>query len=81
MEQQNINMIYSCVLSRGGKKIVRVTFKREDDIAEGVVPDGIVETYHGFTKEEVLQLEKYLTQHRVDIFQKAKEITGITHWF
>lgn len=74
-------MTYSCILSRGNDKIVRITFERGSSFAEGIVPDGKIVKQKGFTGEEIEQLEKYLVINRTDIFTEAKKITGIMHWF
>lgn len=76
-----LRMTHSCILSRGKEKIVRVTFERDNADAEGILPSGVIEKQHGFTKDEVEQLEIYLKLNREDIMKKAKAITGITHWF
>ncbi|PXV89462.1 hypothetical protein C8E03_106113 [Lachnotalea glycerini] len=76
-----LKMTHSCILSRGKEKIVRVTFESETAYAEGIVPSGIIEKQNGFTEDEVKQLELYLKLNQDDIMKKAKEITGITHWF
>lgn len=76
-----LKLMYSCILSRGKEKIVRVSFERNGAFAEGIVPDGKIEKQKGFTEEEIKQLEDYLKQNSLDILKKAKEITGIQHWF
>lgn len=78
---QDIRLTYSCVVSDGKKKMVRVRFDRDDDYAEGIIPEGSIEKQKGFTKEEVEQLEQYLRKNRKEIIEKAKQITGIKHWF
>lgn len=79
-----LNLIYSCLLHKDNKQIVRVTFEETDSkgekFAEGIVPEGIIEKQKGFTEEEIEQLEIYLQTHAEEIFSKAKEISGITHW-
>lgn len=80
----HVNMIYSCLLHKDKKRIVRVTFERTGatgyEYAEGIVPDGTIERQKGFTQEEVVKLENYLKNHVDDIFAKAKEISGLKHW-
>jgi len=80
----HVNMIYSCLLHKDKKRIVRVTFERTGttgyEYAEGIIPDGIIERQKGFTQEEVTKLESYLKEHVDDIFSKAKEISGLKHW-
>ncbi|WP_099466661.1 hypothetical protein [Konateibacter massiliensis] len=79
--KSELRMTHSCVLSRGKERIVRVTFEDDHAYAEGIVPDGKIEKQQGFSEDEVQQLEIYLKMNKDDIMQKAKAITGITHWF
>lgn len=81
MNENEIKLTYSCLLPRGKEKIVRITFERANGFAEGIVPDGKIEKQKGFQEEEVVQLELYLKQNKDQIMKKAKEITGINHWF
>jgi len=80
-EDNELRMTHSCILPRGKEKIVRVTFESNIAYAEGIVPDGKIEKQHGFSKDEVEQLEIYLKMNKDDIMKKAKDITGIMHWF
>ncbi|MFA9377263.1 MAG: hypothetical protein ACERKZ_10990 [Lachnotalea sp.] len=80
-ENKELKMTHSCILSRGKEKIVRVTFESNDSYAEGIVPSGKIEKQHGFTEDEIEQLKIYLKINKQDILEKAKKITGITHWF
>lgn len=75
-----MELTYSCLLPRGKEKIVRVTFKGGSTYAEGILPDCKIEKQNGFTKEEIKQLEDYLSKNKEAILKKAKEITGIHHW-
>lgn len=81
MAKDELKLTYSCLLPRGKEKIVRVTFERANGFAEGIVPDGKIERQKGFAEEEIVQLELYLKQNKDEIMKKAKEITGIHHWF
>lgn len=80
-ENKELRMTHSCILSKGKEKFVRVTFEGNDTYAEGVIPSGEIEKQHGFTEDEIEQLEIYLKMNKEDIMNKAKSITGITHWF
>lgn len=80
-ENNELRMTHSCILSRGDEKFVRVTFEGDKTYAEGIVPSGEIETYRGFTEEEVEQLKLYLKLNKDEIMNKAKKITGIMHWF
>lgn len=78
---EDVRMTYTCLLSQGGEKIVRVTFERSGAYAEGIVPEGKIEKQEGFSEEEASQLALYLKLNKDAIWKKAKEITGFTHWF
>lgn len=80
-ENKELRMTHSCILSRGKEKIVRVTFEGDRTYAEGIVPSGKIEKQRGFSEDEVQQLEIYLKLNKDEIMNKAKAITGITHWF
>lgn len=75
-----VKMIVSCVVAKDGKNLVRVSFLRGADFAEGVLPEGRIEKAKGFTAEEVLQLEHYLRTNRQDILKAAKEINPLRNW-
>lgn len=81
MDKSEIRLTYSCILPRGKEKIVRVTFERDHAYAEGILPDGEIVKHSGFTDEEIKELVLYLIMNKEVIFKKAKEITGINHWF
>jgi hypothetical protein len=83
MENENneLRMTHSCILSRGKEKIVRVTFESAYAYAEGIVPSGEIEKQRGFSDDEIKQLEIYLKLNKDDIMKKAKDISGIMHWF
>jgi hypothetical protein len=80
-DKNELRMTHTCILPRGKERIVRVTFERDNAYAEGVVPDGKIEKQKGFSKEEIEQLEIYLKMNKADIMKKAKDISGIMHWF
>lgn len=75
-----VKMLISCVVEKEGKKIVRLSFLRGNDYAEGVLPEGIVEKAQGFTEEEVRKLERYIRTNRKDILQQAREINPLRNW-
>lgn len=81
MNHNELRMTHSCILSRGKERIVRVTFEGAGIYAEGVIPEGKIEKQRGFTDDEIQQLEIYLKLNKDDIMSKAKQITGINHWF
>lgn len=73
-------MVLSGIIKNKGKKIVRVSFLRGDDWAEGTAPDGIIEKSEGFTKEELEDLKVYIIKNQADIFEQAKKINPIRSW-
>ena len=87
--ESSINMTYSCLLPRNdGKegKIVRVSFERRESTnksttAEGILPDAVMEKNNGFSEDEMNMLQEYLKTNCDEIMKKAKEISGIIHYF
>lgn len=75
-----VKMLISCVVEKDGKKMVRLSFLRGNDYAEGLLPEGIVEKAQGFTEEEVRKLEQYIRTNRKDILQQAREINPLRNW-
>ncbi len=53
----SVNMLVSGIINREGKRFARVSFIRGRDIAEGIVPDGVVDHAEGFSEAEVAKLE------------------------
>ncbi len=79
--EEELRFTHSAVLAKDGKPYVSVRFERGEDVAEGSVPLCKIERNHGFSEEEVLGLEGYLEVNAKEIFRKAKDISGIQHWF
>lgn len=75
-----VNMLVSAVVMKDNRKIVRVSFLRGNDYAEGILPDGVIEKSGGFTEEEVLKLENYMRANRKDILEQAKEVNPLRSW-
>ncbi|MCM1113353.1 MAG: hypothetical protein NC399_08885 [Muribaculum sp.] len=75
-----VNMLISGVVMKDGRKIVRVSFLRGKDYAEGILPDGLIEKSGGFTEEEVLKLENYMRVNRQEILKQAKEVNPLKSW-
>ncbi len=73
-------MLVSCVVEKEGRKMVRLSFLRGKDYAEGILPDGIVTRSEGFSEEEVRKLEAYIRANRKDILKQAKEINPLRNW-
>lgn len=75
-----VKMLVSCVVEKEGRKMVRLSFLRGKDYAEGILPDGIVTRSEGFSEEEVRKLEAYIRANRKDILKQAKEINPLRNW-
>jgi len=75
-----VTMLVSGIVVKDNRKIVRVSFLRDSDYAEGIMPDAIIEKSKGFTAEELTKLEKFLRLHKDEILQQAKEVNPIRSW-
>ena len=75
-----VKMMISCVVVKDNRKIVRVSFLRGTDYADGVLPDGVIEKSGGSTAAEVQKLENYLRSNRQEILRQAKEINPLRNW-
>ena len=64
-----VTMLVSGLVVKDNRKIVRVSFLRDSDYAEGIMPDAIIEKSKGFTAEELTKLEKFLRLHKEEILQ------------
>ncbi len=85
MTGSDITMTYSAILrDKSGKKVVRVQFERDGrngrEIAEGVLPDGIIQSHNGYSDKEVKDLEDYLLNNSEEIMSKAKIISNPLKW-
>lgn len=76
----SVNMLVSGIINKEGRRFVRVSFIRGKDIAEGIVPDGIVERADGFSDAEVAKLERYLRENCGEIMEQARQINPIKNW-
>lgn len=75
-----VKMLISCVVEKEGRKIVRISFLRKKDYAEGILPDGIIVKSEGFSGEEVRKLEAYIRANRQEILKQAREINPLRNW-
>ncbi len=81
MSDKDVNFTYSSVVAKDGKPYISVMFERDSDRAEGSLPDCRISKNKGFSDEEVEQLEGYLLEHKQEIIQNAKNLSGVRHWF
>ena len=72
----SVNMLVSGIINREGKRFARVSFIRGRDIAEGIVPDGMVD----HSEAEVAKLERYLRENRGEIMEQARQVNPIKNW-
>lgn len=77
---EEVKMLISGLVEKDGRKLVRVSFLRGRDYADGLLPEGLIEKAQGFSGEEVQKLENYLRFHRQDILKQAKEINPLRNW-
>ena len=75
-----VTMLVSGIVEKDKRRIVRVSFLRGQDYAEGIMPDAVIEKSKGFTPQELSKLEKFLRLHKDDILQQAKEVNPIRSW-
>lgn len=75
-----VTMLVSGIVVKDNRKIVRVSFLRDNDYAEGIMPDAVIEKSKGFNPEELTKLEKFLRLHKEEILQQAKEVNPIRSW-
>lgn len=78
---EDIKMLVTSMIRKDGKAFARVSFLRDSDWAEGVVPDGRIEKSEGFTEEEVEKLETYLAGEEKMILEQAKGVNPIRNLF
>lgn len=78
--QLPVKMMVSCIVEKDGRKIIRVSFLRGADWAEGILPDGVIEKSQGFEGAEIRNLENYLRANRRDIVKEAKKINPLRNW-
>ncbi len=85
MSGSEMTMTYSAILrDKDNKKIVRVQFERKGaegpEIAEAVLPDGVIVRQNGYTAGEIKRLEDYIKANADDIMSRAKIISNPLKW-
>ena len=75
-----IQMMVSGRLKKDGREIVRVSFFRNDDYADGVLPDAVIEKTSGFEETELAILEKYLRDHKDEIYAQARTVNPMKNF-
>lgn len=78
----DINMLVTSMIHKeDGSSFARVSFLREEDWAEGIVPGGRIEKSEGFNEEEIEKLEAYLAGEEEMILQQAKGVNPLRNLF
>lgn len=80
MIMSEVEMLISGFFTKDGRKMMRISFTRGKDFAEGLLPDGIIDRSEGFTEEEISKLEKFIRTNSQEIMAQAKEINPIRSW-
>lgn len=58
--EDELNMVVSPVCEKDGKKMAFVSFSDSTRLAEGIIPECIINKNQGFSQEEVEGLERYM---------------------
>lgn len=77
----DIKMLVTSMIHKDGKAFARVSFLRDNDWAEGIVPGGRIEKSEGFSEEEIAKLEAYLAGEQEMILEQAKGVNPIKNLF
>lgn len=78
---EDIKMLVTSMIHKDGKAFARVSFLRDSDWAEGIVPGGRIEKAEGFSGEEIAKLEAYLAGEEDMILRQAKGVNPIRNLF
>ncbi len=76
----SVNMLVSGIINKEDRRYARVSFIRGKDIAEGIVPDGIIDHTEGFSDDEVFKLERYLRENCGEIMERARKVNPLKNW-
>lgn len=77
---EEVTMLVSGVVEKNHRKIIRVSFLQGKCIAEGILPDGLIETSEGFTEEETQKLENFMRANREEIIKQARGVNPLRSW-
>ena len=80
MIMSEVEMLISGFFTKDGRKMMRVSFMRGKDFAEGLLPDGIIDRSEGFSEEEIGKLEKFIRANSQEIMAQGREINPIRSW-
>lgn len=80
MVMAEVDMLISGFFTKDGRKMMRVSFTRGKDFAEGFLPDGIIDRSEGFSQEELEKLERFLRANSREIMEQGRQINPIRSW-
>ncbi len=80
MVMAEVDMLISGFFTKDGRKMMRVSFTRGKDFAEGLLPDGIIDRSEGFSQEELEKLERFLRANSREIMEQGRQINPIRSW-
>lgn len=72
-----MDIVFSGITTNGTEKRVCVSFAEKGRSAEGYVPSCKIERNNGFTEDEVKQMESYLEENKILIWEEAKKINPL----
>ncbi|MCI8528219.1 MAG: hypothetical protein HFH82_03550 [Lachnospiraceae bacterium] len=75
-----VKMLVSGYVVKDKKRIVRISFLRGEDYAEGILPEGMIDKSQGFADEEIRKLENFLRVNREEILGEARKVNPIRSW-
>lgn len=71
---QELQMSVSPICEKNGHKTAYVTFDDGKRSAEGEIPDCKIRTSHGFSEEEIVQLELYMKGNLMMLKKMASSV-------
>lgn len=80
MIMSEVEMLISGFFTRDGRKMMRISFTRGKDYAEGLLPDGIIDRSEGFSAEELVRLEDFIRENSREIMEQGRKINPIRSW-
>lgn len=72
-----LKMTISGIVPKDGRKHIFIIFEDGIRKAEGYIPDCIITSSNGFSKDEVKMLELYMKHNQDEIREHAKQINPI----
>lgn len=77
---ETVNMLVSGIITKKDRRYARVSFLRGKEIAEGIIPDCIIDHAEGFSDDEIFQLERYLRENCGEIMERARKVNPLKNW-